>query len=402
MAIIKGSSEPISYKTTNKIIETMKNCICRIQIEEIFGTGFFCFIPYKNKKLPVMISNNHIINDKILKNEKISVEIKNEKKTIYLTDRKIYTNTEYDITIIEINPEKDSIYDFLELEESILIEKDLEKKYKDISIYILQIGENDNFISFGKLRDINQDERYIKHSCSTINGSGGAPLLNLKNLKIIGIHVGSSKFNYNIGTFLKYPINEFINKYKDYLDSIIESPYTFPFGSKENKTTDDETNIINISKINNDLEIELKKEKEKNKELEEQIKKLKLLLNNNNINKYKDFNKDKQDDIIESLLKKDKEIEDLKTKLARFPFELSQEENLMSIIITSSDKKVNCSIICKNTEMLYNIETKFYQKYPEYSKNENNFIVNGKKILKHKSLDYNKIKDNEIIIFMKN
>ena len=49
MAIIKGSSEPISYKTTNKIIETMKNCICRIKIEEIFGTAFFCFIPYKNK-----------------------------------------------------------------------------------------------------------------------------------------------------------------------------------------------------------------------------------------------------------------------------------------------------------------------------------------------------------------
>ena len=394
MALIKGSSEPISYKTTNKIIETMKNCICRIKFEEIFGTAFFCFIPYKNKKLPVMISNNHIINENILKNDKISVEIYNENKTIYLTDRKIYTNRKYDITIIEINPEKDCIYDFLELEESILIEKDVELKYKDISIYILQIGENDNFVSYGILRDINQNEGKLRHLCSTISGSGGAPIINLKNLKIIGIHVGSNmNYKYNIGTFLKYPINEFINKNKDYLESIIESPNTFPLGLKENKISDDEINIINFNKIKNELEIALNKEKEKNKKLEEQIIKLKLISNNNNINNYKDFNKNKQDDVIVSLLKKDKEIEDLKTKLERFPFELSQREKLMSIIITSSDKKINCSIICKNTEMFYNIETKFYQKYPEYSENENNFFVNGKKILKHKSLDYNKIKD---------
>ena len=267
MAIIKGSSEPISYKTTNKIIETMKNCICRIKFEEILGTAFFCFIPYKNKKLPVMISNNHIINENILKSEKISVEIHNEKKTIYLTDRKIYTNREYDITIIEINPEKDSIYDFLELEESILIEKDVELKYKDISVYILQIGENDNFVSYGILRDIN-NEGNLRHSCSTLSGSGEAPIINLNNLKIIGIHKGSSiNKNYNIGTFLKYPINEFINKNKDYLESIIESSNIFPLGSKENKISVNEANIINIRKINNDLEIVLNKEKEKNKKL---------------------------------------------------------------------------------------------------------------------------------------
>ena len=388
MAIIKGSPEPISFKTTNKIMEQMKNCICRIKFEEMLGTGFFCFIPYNNKKLPVMISNNHIIDEKILKNENISVEIDGEKKNIYLNDRKIYASHKYYITIIEINPEKDCIYNFLELDENIFIEKDLDIKYKDLNAYILQICKNDNSVSYGSIRDINENEGNLRHSCSTIEGSGGAPILNLRNLKIVGIHKGSSmNYNYNIGTFLKYPINEFINKYKDYIESIIESPKTFSNGNEEN--------VVNI---------ELKKEKEKNKELEEQIKKLKLLLNNNgnDINKYKDLNKDKQEDVIESFLKKDKEIEDLKSKLGRFPFELSQEEKLMSIIITSSDNKINCSIICKNTEMFYNIEAKFYQKYPDYSENENIFIFNGKKILKHKDLDYNKIKDNDIIIIMKN
>ena len=161
--------------------------------------------------------------------------------------------------------------------------------------------------------------------------------MNLRNLKIIGIHKGSNmKYNYNLGTFMKKPINEFINKYKDYIETIIESPKANLLGGNiENK----------INKISSELEISLNLEKEKNRELEEEIKKLKALLNNNNINNYKDLNKGKQEDLIYSVLKKDKEIEDLKTKLARFPFQLLQGEKLMSIIIASFDDKIFCPII---------------------------------------------------------
>ena len=72
-----------------------------------------------------MISNNHVINENILENEKITLEINNEEKSIYLNDRIKYTNKEDDVTIIEINPEKDCIYNFLELDENIFYEKDL-------------------------------------------------------------------------------------------------------------------------------------------------------------------------------------------------------------------------------------------------------------------------------------
>lgn len=52
------------------------------------------------------------------------------------------------------------------------------------------------------------------HLCSTKNGSSGGPILNLTNLKIIGIHTGTMNlsYNYNIGLFLNEPIKKFIQK----------------------------------------------------------------------------------------------------------------------------------------------------------------------------------------------
>lgn len=59
--------------------------------------------------------------------------------------------------------------------------------------------------------------------------------MNLKNFKVIGIHLGYNTFKCNIGTLLKLPILEFTNIYKDYIETIIESPKAFSFGSNENK-----------------------------------------------------------------------------------------------------------------------------------------------------------------------
>ena len=49
------------------------------------------------------------------------------------------------------------------------------------------------------------------HNSSTDNGSFGSPILNLQTKKVIGIH-NKSSINYNIGTLLKLPIKDFINK----------------------------------------------------------------------------------------------------------------------------------------------------------------------------------------------
>ena len=77
----------------------MKNSICKIENKNGDGTGFFCEI--SNKKL--LITNNHVIDEKILKKSNtIRVKLNdNEKKDIIIKD--YYTSEKYDTTIIEIN-----------------------------------------------------------------------------------------------------------------------------------------------------------------------------------------------------------------------------------------------------------------------------------------------------------
>ena len=92
----------------------MKNNVCIIKLlNGNKGTGFFCKLICNNTILPVLITNNHVINQEILnKNEKILIIINNEVKEIELEKIK-YTNEEYDITIIEIKEKKDKINNYL-------------------------------------------------------------------------------------------------------------------------------------------------------------------------------------------------------------------------------------------------------------------------------------------------
>ena len=54
--------------------------------------------------------------------------------------------------------------------------------------------------------------------------------------------------------------------------------------------------------------------------------------------------------------------------------------------------------ICKSTEILIDLEKRLYIKYPEYKETKNYYYANGHKINANKTLEDNKIKDNEIII----
>jgi len=408
MVLIKDSVNAISLQSTTKIKEQMETCIFKIFVpnSKIISTGFFCLIPFQNKNLPVMITNNHVLNEETLKKEQfIPIELNNLNIRIQINDnRKIYTNWKYDITIIEIIPEKDNIFNFLEIDEEITFKNDIKCLELDLissSIYLLYSAES-LLVSYGIIRNIKEER--ILHLCNTGECSSGAPILNLSKNKVIGIHVGSlSNIKYNIGTLLKYPINEFINLHKDY---IISNGVC-----SENNINKINTHNINTSekacdKSKKDLEEELKQEKEKIKKLEEKINQLNDLLkkkgnnrnsinnNQNNIN----VNVGNPNDLLQSIIKKDKIIEDLRLKLSRFPFELSEGEKLISIIFTSTDQKIHYSIICKNTDIFYNLELKLYQKYNELSEVENYFTVNGRRVNKTKNLEFNKIKDNDVII----
>ena len=201
MESINKTTKPANIKQTAKILDQMKNCICKINISgKENGTGFFTTFSYNNQNYLVLITNYHIINEEYMDSNnsvKISFNDEQENKNISLNDgRIIYFNKQYDVTIIEIK-EKDNIHNYLEIENN-LFSKNSQMYYERKSIYILQYKDV-ALVSHGILKEINNHD--IIHYCPTESGSSGAPIVNLENNKVIGVHKQSSN-NQNKGTFL--------------------------------------------------------------------------------------------------------------------------------------------------------------------------------------------------------
>ena len=68
---IKDALSPVSIKSTEIILDQMKNCVCKIHKGKINGTGFFIRISYNNKLYDLLITNNHVLNEQDIKTDKI-------------------------------------------------------------------------------------------------------------------------------------------------------------------------------------------------------------------------------------------------------------------------------------------------------------------------------------------
>ena len=245
----------IPFDCTKKILEQMKKCICKITIDKEKGTGFFCKIPFpdKNNMIPVFITNNHVINKL---DEKIVIYIEEEceeRKILINNDRMIYMSNDkkYDITIVEIK-EEDNIKNYLELDDNII--EDILKneiniknaKYIDNKVYAIQYPDGNLSVSYGLIQAIFEERKYeFQHKCSTMFGSSGSPILNLKSNKLIGIHKHWAT-NFNIATFLNEPINEFI---KNNIKNKIDNNYNCHFNEIESKKINNETKLKRYSSI---------------------------------------------------------------------------------------------------------------------------------------------------------
>ena len=136
---------PVFVEQTEIILEQMKKGICKICLDDgTKGTGFFCKIPLpdKNHLLPVLITNNHVINEKYLKEKKffnIKIYTDQNEKIILLNNKKIYTNSEFDVIIIEIKPNQEKIDYFMELDENIFKNNYNDYKEKQFIYYIVHI-----------------------------------------------------------------------------------------------------------------------------------------------------------------------------------------------------------------------------------------------------------------------
>ena len=248
-SLIQGSIDPINMANTERILNQMKNCICKIKIENIKATGFFCKIPNINKNF--LMTNYHVIDEIYINKNKEIPLLLNDNKTIFIIDlnkkREKYFNKEYDITLIEIK-EDEKIRKYLELDDNLF--NDNEKiYYRKKSIYILHyIFGKKICVSYGILQSIyNYD---ITHSCSTDKGSSGSPIINLENNKVIGIHTeGFANFNFNKGTILKYPLNDFIKKYNENKNN--SSIDEININKNDTNKNDINKNDINKNDINN-------------------------------------------------------------------------------------------------------------------------------------------------------
>jgi len=255
------------------IEKKIEKSVCKIKTNEgNFGTGFFCLIPFPTKLnlLPVLITNNHILKENdIRKGQKINFSMNNDnfKSQIFIDDlRKTYTSREYDTTIIEIkeNDNLDINY-FLMIDYEIYKEK-VNEKYKEKSIYLLNYQNSQKVIySLGVIKLISEYNYIINYLCSE-KGFTGGPILNLSNLKVIGIDKGVNKEeNINVGTLINAPIDEFNQKNQSNKIETYKFKEKYEIGKINfNENNNNEITIIyqnrKIDNINEQLNKEIKKQ----------------------------------------------------------------------------------------------------------------------------------------------
>ena len=234
---------PIPESVSDKLF----NSICRIEIGDERGTGFFLYINEINGYF--LLTNNHVINQE-LADSKALIHIyygkrDNEiKKIIKLDTEKRFIKCfvkPIDITAIEILKEDD-------IPESKFLFPDLNYKngysnYKKEDLYLsgypnYKKYKNERHVSSGKIDTFGEIE--FEHTIDTREGSSGSPICLSSNLNVIGIHKGGLKSEaINFGTFIGTILDELINNIK-------------------NKTNKKENNVKYYHTISSDIDFEEK------------------------------------------------------------------------------------------------------------------------------------------------
>jgi len=174
----------------------------------------------------------------------------------------------------------------------------------------------------------------------------------------------------------------------------------------KNKINELEHKNITITKKENEedknkikkLELIIKEKDSKINELENKTKKLELIIKEkdskiNNLEiKIKEFkNKLNNNNYIYRIKELENEIEKYKN------YCLLPGEKLITIKFISTDQSINFNTFAKKNDHFAKLEFSLYEHYPQYKDTETFFLVNGIKVNKHRTLEENKIKDNDIL-----
>ena len=174
-------------------------------------------------------------------------------------------------------------------------------------------------------------------------------------------------------------------------DSVKDNNEKINNNLKDNKNDNEKQDNILIKKQNEIY-------KNKINELENKIQNLELIIKekDNIINEYnqiKEF-KNMSDDNNNYINR----IKELETEIEKYKnYCLLPGEKLITINFISIDQTISFSTFAKKADNFAKLEISLYEYYPQYKETENYFLVNGKKVNKIKTLEDNKINDNDIL-----
>ena len=142
---------------------------------------------------------------------------------------------------------------------------------------------------------------------------------------------------------------------------------------------------IEIKNLKNELNKAKKIIEQQNITINDLQNQLNNINNNNSIELYKNI-----------INQKDKELNKLKLELNNKNNisqnkELINIDQMMFINFISIDQNVHYSIPCLNNNTFAEVEEKLYKQFPEYRETNNQFIANGKEVLRFKTINDNKI-----------
>ena len=285
-------------------LDKASKATCKIIISKnIFGSGFFCLIPYlekSNSLLHALITCYHVL-DNILNENKIEIIINEEHKFISLEQRKFWINKELDFVCIEIKEKQDGINSFYFIDNN-----KFDNNYLNEKALIFGINENDKKLGFSNGIIKSNKEPFFKYTCNTTPGCSGGCIVKESNNCVIGIHQGAivkeKEWQLNQGIYIiniiksiKKDNTDYIKNLEQILNSldngnvilnILINDCSFFEINPENLKMDDKVLklLFNVSrnKLNNDLK----------KQLEEILYKVRYDINTKTPKELREFNPD--------------------------------------------------------------------------------------------------------------
>ena len=430
-ALSGKSPKSLNTYQMEKATFQMKNCVCKIELDnEIFGTGFFCLIPFPNKysPLPILVTCNHVLNENnLVEGTKINFSLNNGriKKSITISNsRKTFTDHEKDVTFIEIKPVEDDIKDesILLIDENAL-KDDYKEKYKDYDVYVIHYEKGEDVkYSSGVIKYIGDDNFTINHICNTQPGSSGGPIIDLNSFSIIGVHKGSNTtLKLNLGSLLKIPIDDFykLNKNKNNNNNKEVKEINISSSTNGNSIFNGENNNPKPNATNGKMSVILEDENQKDyslicfktdkfSSLEEKLfkkkpslrnQKLCYFINNKRIDISKTIEENNINDGSNIYFKIDKNDTNLNNSLVnKKETEKKTRNEKISVIITDENQK-DYSFICKKSDIFSSLEEKLFKKESSLKNKKHHYIINNKRIDISKTIEENNIVDGSNIYY---